>query len=65
MVKAGSWGKDKAQLHRFFAWNDVTIKEEIPILISAGECFLSESRTLGQVEVNAVRRRKGLRGMYP
>ena len=53
MVKVGTWGKDAAQLHRFFAWNDVTIKEEIPILISAGECFLSESRTLGQVEVTA------------
>ncbi|MBO6215188.1 MAG: hypothetical protein J6N76_06590 [Lachnospiraceae bacterium] len=52
MVKAGSWGKDAAQLHRFFGWNDVTIKEEPPILISAGECFLSESRTLGKVEVS-------------
>ena len=51
MVKVGTWGPDAVQLHRFYGWNDVTIKEELPILISAGECFMSETRTLGQVEV--------------
>ena len=51
MVKAGAWGEDAAQLHRFFAWDDVTIRDELPIHISAGDCFLSEDRTLGEVKV--------------
>lgn len=51
MVKVGCWGEDAAQLHRFFGWNDVNIKEEVPFLISADNCFCSETRTLGKVEV--------------
>ena len=27
MVKAGAWGEDHAQLHRFFAWNDVKMHD--------------------------------------
>jgi tocopherol cyclase len=49
MIKAGTWGKDKAELHRFFGWDEVDIKEEIPFQISAKNCFLSETRTLGRV----------------
>ena len=30
MVKAGSWGDGKAQLHRFFAWKDVKIHWDAP-----------------------------------
>ena len=51
MVKVGTWGADARQVHRFFGWNDVTIKEELPFLLSADECFLSETRTLGKVKV--------------
>jgi len=53
MVKAGCWGKGAKQLHRFFGWNKVNIKEDAPFLISADDCFCSESRTLGKVEVSA------------
>lgn len=52
MVKAGMYGDDGLQLNRFFAWNDVSIGEEVEMLISAGDCFLSESRTMGQIEVS-------------
>jgi hypothetical protein len=52
MVKAGCWGNGAKQLHRFFGWNKVNIKEDAPFLISADDCFCSESRTLGKVEVS-------------
>ena len=51
MVNVGTWGEDAAQLHRFFGWNQVNVKDEVPFLISAEECFLSETRTLGKVTV--------------
>ena len=31
MVKAGTWGEDHCQLHRFFAWKDVSLHEDAPI----------------------------------
>ena len=52
MVKAGCWGQGAKQLHRFFGWNQVNIKEDAPYLISAEDCFCSETRTLGMVEVS-------------
>ena len=51
MVKAGCWGEGAKQLHRFFGWNQVNIKEDAPFLVSADNCFCSETRTLGMVEV--------------
>ena len=30
MVKAGAWGEDACQLHRFFAWKDVSIHMDAP-----------------------------------
>ncbi|MBP3262857.1 hypothetical protein [Pseudobutyrivibrio sp.] len=51
MVKVGCWGEGAKQMHRFFGWNKVNIKEDVPFLISAEDCFCSESRTLGKVEV--------------
>ena len=51
MVKAGAWGEDAAQIHRFFGWEDVKLKQEAPFLVSAGDCFLSENRSLGRVRV--------------
>ncbi len=51
MVKCGCWGENAKQMHRFFGWDDVNIKEDAPFLISAENCFCSETRTLGMVEV--------------
>ncbi len=53
MVNVGAWGEKATQLHRFFGWDDVTIKADAPFLISADNCFLSETRTLGKVKVTA------------
>ncbi|MCR5417147.1 MAG: hypothetical protein K6E79_10155, partial [Pseudobutyrivibrio sp.] len=52
MVKVGCWGHGAKQMHRFFGWDDVNIKEDAPFLISADNCFCSETRTLGMVEVS-------------
>jgi len=58
MVKAGAWGQDAAQLHRFFGWNHVQINETVPFRIVCDDCYLDETFTHGHAalteeEVNA------------
>ena len=52
MVKAGTWGEDHAQLHRFFAWNDVTLHAAAPYKIEAGDCLASEDRLRGSIAIS-------------
>ena len=52
MVKAGSWGKDAAQLHRFFGWNAVTVQKGAPYRIEADDCLASEVLLQGSVSVS-------------
>ncbi len=51
MVKAGTWGEDHCQLHRFFAWKDVTLHGEAPYQIKASDCMASETRLIGSVSI--------------
>lgn len=51
MVKAGAWGKDKCQLHRFFAWKNVRINEGTPYRIEADDCLASEQRLSGSISI--------------
>lgn len=53
MIKAGTWGKDAKQLHRFIPWKEVTIAKD-PILVS-GDCFLSENRIAGSIDVQELK----------
>lgn len=53
MVKAGAWGEDAAQLHRFFGWDDVDLKGKAPFAIAAEDCYLSETATKGRITVSA------------
>ena len=54
MIKVGAWGRDsKAQLHRFFGWNDTQIDMGVPFSVCAGDCYLSENETHGSVCVSA------------
>lgn len=53
MVKVGSWGKDAAQLHRFFGWNEARIEWGAPFSVEAADCFLTETETHGSVRVTA------------
>ncbi len=51
MVKAGAWGEDHAQLHRFFAWKDVKLEAEAPYQIEAADCFASETYLAGSIDI--------------
>lgn len=51
MVKAGAWGRDAAQLHRFFGWQDVAMSRKAPFALAAEDCYLSETATRGRVSV--------------
>lgn len=51
MVNVGTWGKDHAQLHRFFAWKDIKINYKKPFKILAKDCYLDEKQTFGTVKV--------------
>ena len=51
MVNVGTWGENKAQLHRFFAWKDFDIKKDCPYEIKADDCFINEYKTYGHIKV--------------
>src|SRR5574344_24363 len=52
MVKAGTWGKDAVQLHRFFAWKDISVLREAPYAIGAPECTASEKYITGKIDLS-------------
>ena len=51
MVKAGTWGRDHAQLHRFFAWKDVELHPEAPYRVQAADCLACETALRGSVRI--------------
>ncbi len=51
MVKGGSWGEDAAQMHRFFGWDEVDIHAKTPFSVTAGDCYLDETRMVGEVNI--------------
>ena len=53
MVKCGTWGHDAKQLHRFFAWDDVTVDPGVPFCVRADDCLACETRLEGSVDVSA------------
>ena len=53
MVKAGSWGEDAAQLHRFFSWKEARVAMTVPYSVEAADCYVDEERTRGTVTVSA------------
>lgn len=52
MVKAGSWGEDAEQLHRFFGWNKFKLDWGNPFSVSADDCYLDEVHTHGKVSIS-------------
>ncbi len=52
MVKVGGWGTGAKQLHRFFGWKAVNVAHGVPFSIEAGDCFLGETETHGEVQVS-------------
>ena len=55
MVKAGTWGEDHCQLHRFFAWKDVKLQHGAPYRVEAADCLATEDTLKGSIEISALR----------
>ncbi|MBR3235011.1 MAG: hypothetical protein IKG11_05290 [Atopobiaceae bacterium] len=51
MVKAGTWGRGAKQLHRFFAWDEVSVGHDVPFWVATGDCVVSENDLVGRVTV--------------
>ena len=52
MVKAGCWGKDHAQLHRFFSLKDVLLHPQAPYCVAAADCEASDTVLKGSISVS-------------
>ena len=52
MVKAGCWGEDHCQLHRFFSLRKTRIHGEAPYEVEADDCYASETALRGSVTVS-------------
>lgn len=51
MVKAGTWGEDGTQLHRFFGWNEIQLDYGVPFSVKADDCYVTEDQIVGSVTV--------------
>lgn len=51
MVKAGCWGTEHVQLHRFFSLKSVRLHGEAPYEIEAEDCFASETVLKGSISI--------------
>lgn len=51
MIKAGCWGQDHCQLHRFFGIEEADIHRGTPFSVSAGDCFVSDNILRGSVSL--------------
>lgn len=49
MVKAGWWGQDAHQIHKFISWNDTEFCNEKNFCIFAEDCFYSVDKIYGHV----------------
>lgn len=52
MVKAGCWGKNAKQIHRFFSWKRISLHETAPFSINAQDCLVSETYLKGSVTIS-------------
>ena len=53
MVKAGTWGADHCQLHRFFSWKNVRLHGDAPYRIEADDCLACEIALKGSVTITS------------
>ena len=51
MVKAGTWGEDHCQMHRFFAWKDVSLHGDAPYRIEVADCLACETELKGSIRI--------------
>ena len=53
MVNVGHWGSTKAQIHRFFPWQDVQVDFGVPFCVEADDCLCTETHIKGSVSVSS------------
>lgn len=58
MVKAGCWGKDARQIHRFFGWNNVSVDMGVPFAVKADDCYLDNETIKLNVSVSEEEKQK-------
>ncbi len=51
MIKAGCWGEEHCQLHRFFGWDDVHIHRKAPFQVHADDCYVSDTKLIGKISL--------------
>ena len=51
MVKAGTWGSEHFQLHRFFSLRKVRIHGDAPYEVEAEDCYASETALKGSIRI--------------
>lgn len=51
MVKAGWWGEDHCQLHRFFSLKNTRLHGDAPYEVEAEDCFASETTLRGNISI--------------
>ena len=51
MVKAGAWGEDAGQLHKFWGWNKFQLKGTAPYSVTADDCYVDEYKTYGSIKI--------------
>lgn len=51
MVKAGCWGKEHCQLHRFISLKDAEIHSKAPFSVKAFDCFCSDTKLRGSISI--------------
>lgn len=49
MVKAGTWGNPKFQLHKFLPWKDVKVHMDSPYSVESGEFYCSDTESRGKI----------------
>ncbi len=52
MIKAGCWGDEHMQLHRFYGIDKSSLKNGTPFQVMADECYLDENLTIGKISVS-------------
>lgn len=51
MIKAGCWGRDHRQIHRFFSWKNIEVQKSAPFFVRAEDCFVSDTELIGKVSM--------------
>jgi len=52
MVKAGTWGENAVQLHRFFGWKKIDVSFKTPFYVQADDCYCTETEMCGSVRID-------------